>query len=78
MFGVISGGGVRTCLESSAEVRLERVWVISGGGVRTVFGIINTGGARPCLGSSTRMQLDVSIKRGSGRGIKGRKRSPNV
>ena len=25
MFGVISGGGVRTCLESSAEVGLERV-----------------------------------------------------
>ena len=53
-----------------------------------MFGVINGGGVRACLGlatdvelervwgSSTRMQLDVSIKRGSGRGIKGRKRSP--
>ena len=26
MFGVINGGGVRACLESSTEVELERVW----------------------------------------------------
>ena len=46
MFGVINGGGVRTCSGSSTEVGLEHVWVISGGGVRT------------CLGSSTQVELD--------------------